>query len=968
MKNLYLFLLLLSGLSFGQNCGEVFTDSGINSNYGNNTDQIFTICPSEIGQMVTVSFTMFQVEIGYDALYVYDGNSTSAPQIMSNNGGGNVPGGLPGGFWGSAIPSSFTASNPDGCLTFRFISDSGVTDLGWSANVSCEPLPPINCERPDSLTASNISQTSALLGWTEPNQTVTQWEVLVLPYGAIAPSAAIHGTPTSDNAYLIATLVPATYYAFYVRGVCSDSGYSQWTLARVFATLPTNDECDTATVLPVNSGSQCLVTTTSNLNGATMSNEAIGSCAGTPDDDIWFQFTATNPIHRISLQNLPGNSTNNINYAVYSGTCESLTPFVCGNDPANAAWGNFVVGATYFIRVFSTLAETQIVNFKICINTPSVCETAQAICPDQSYPNTTGTPNTGSAGCLFVTPNPAFFSLKVGAPGTIKLHIAQSTNGSIPDLESDFVYWGPFASTDEACTAIANNAAPNTGDGCGYSIASTDIVTIPNAETGDYYIFMVTNFANQNGTIKFTVDPTSTGSVDCPGIHMNAFLDSNTNGIKDSGEPDFPLGQFSYQINGDGEIHYASSSSGAYTIYESDSSNIYDLGYLVNSEFSTLYNCTTVYTGIGVSTGVADYFFPVTIEQDATDISVSLVPLSPVRAGLTYINKLVYTNTGNQTVSGVVTFGQDNVVSIASVSEPGIVANSNGFTLAFTDLAPYGSRTIFVTMNVPPIPQVTIGQMVTTSASITPADDELPANNMAVLSQPVMAAWDPNDKTEAHGPRILADAFTPQDYLYYTIRFENTGNLAAIDVSIIDLLDAQLDETSVETTAASHGYTLERTANQLTWVFRDINLPVSVENADIGKGFVSFRVKPKPGFSVGDAIPNTASILFDANPAIVTNTFETEFVNALGNATIMNGKVSIYPNPTHSSINVKMTQTAETIALITVYDIVGKSVKTMQGISSHDANVDVSDLSAGIYLIEIQTGSGNKLLKKLVKQ
>ena len=66
--------------------------------------------------------------------------------------------------------------------------------------------------------------------------------------------------------------------------------------------------------------------------------------------------------------------------------------------------------------------------------------------------------------------------------------------------------------------------------------------------------------------------------------------------------------------------------------------------------------------------------------------------------------------------------------------------------------------------------------------------------------------------------------------------------------------------------------------NKLIWNFYDINLPPTISDPILSHGFVQFKVKPVSGFSVGTIIPNTADIYFDYNPAIVTNTFETDFV------------------------------------------------------------------------------------------
>jgi len=44
---------------------------------------------------------------------------------------------LLGKFCGDDIPGPFIADNPDGALTFRFISDFSVTKSGWEALIEC---------------------------------------------------------------------------------------------------------------------------------------------------------------------------------------------------------------------------------------------------------------------------------------------------------------------------------------------------------------------------------------------------------------------------------------------------------------------------------------------------------------------------------------------------------------------------------------------------------------------------------------------------------------------------------------------------------------------------------------------------------------------------------------------------------------------------------------------------------------
>ena len=105
-------------------CSGIFYDSGgPNSSYGNNLNYTMTFYPGTEGAMVSVNFTQFNTESGYDYLYIYNGTSTSAPQI--------------GQYDGTTSPGTVMATNEAGALTFKFTSDSGVNAAGWVATVSC---------------------------------------------------------------------------------------------------------------------------------------------------------------------------------------------------------------------------------------------------------------------------------------------------------------------------------------------------------------------------------------------------------------------------------------------------------------------------------------------------------------------------------------------------------------------------------------------------------------------------------------------------------------------------------------------------------------------------------------------------------------------------------------------------------------------------------------------------------------
>jgi hypothetical protein len=202
--------------------------------------------------------------------------------------------------------------------------------------------------------------------------------------------------------------------------------------------------------------------------------------------------------------------------------------------------------------------------------------------------------------------------------------------------------------------------------------------------------------------------------------------------------------------------------------------------------------------------------------------------------------------------------------------------------------------------------------------------------------------------------------------LYYTIRFQNTGTANAINVRIEDLLDAQLDEQSIRMISASHSYVLERINNKLVWHFDYIQLPGAVQNEELSKGYIYFKIKLKPGFTVGDIIPNTAQIYFDTNPAIITNTFATEFVSTLSTNTFSPENSIIFPNPATNFVQISLINSAELIGTIELVDLLGKSIKKWTNVASNQTSIPVSELSKGVYFIEINTESNLKIVKKLV--
>ena len=459
-----------------------------------------------------------------------------------------------------------------------------------------------------------------------------------------------------------------------------------------------------------------------------------------------------------------------------------------------------------------------------------------------------------------------------------------------------------------------------------------------------------------------------TNNAQCPeSLQLIAFIDLNANGIKDSNETIFNSGNYVYNINNSSTPLFGYASNTSFSIFDSNPTNTYNLSFAVPSILAPYYSSATTYSNISIPTGSGStsYYFPIIQLQPYNDLEVQLISYGNPRPGFNHYNTIYYKNKGTQTVSsGTVTFTKSATVSITNISQTGTTPNATGFTYNFTNLLPNEQRVILVEMLVPTIPTVALGDLVSNTASSTPTvGDAFPLDNTTTLSQIIVGSYDPNDKAEAHGGKIAINNFSSNDYLEYTIQFENTGTASAQFIRVEDLLDASLNPNSIVMLSSSHNYNLKRVGNKLTWNFFNINLPTTTANPSSSHGFVHFKIKPTAGYTVGTIIPNSAAIYFEYNPPIFTNTFNTQFVAALNNTTFANQGFTLYPNPAQKTLQLQ-SNSDSTIDQITITDLSGKVILVQ---TQNTTTVNVEQLSNGMYFLEIQSGD-QKVTKKFIKE
>ncbi|MCB0399630.1 MAG: T9SS type A sorting domain-containing protein [Winogradskyella sp.] len=353
------------------------------------------------------------------------------------------------------------------------------------------------------------------------------------------------------------------------------------------------------------------------------------------------------------------------------------------------------------------------------------------------------------------------------------------------------------------------------------------------------------------------------------------------------------------------------------------------------------------------------------------DISVDIVRISPPpRPGFVYSNRLYVSNEHTTTVeNGNVEFLYDDQLLFQdmSFSNPNLSATplTNGFSVDFTSLE--AGEEVYVDLNFLLPSDVPLGTILISNATYTTdSADFNPINNSSILTLSVVGSYDPNDKMESHGPDVIYDDFINSDeWLYYTIRFQNIGTAEAIFVRIEDELDIHLDERTFQMLRSSHDYSVTRVGNNIEWYFDDINLPAEQDDPAGSVGFVYFRIKPKPGYAIGDIIPNTAAIYFDFNTPIITNTFNTSFVETLSDNDFKNIEVHIYPNPSNDKVSIALGENVLNITKVSLLDIQGKTINIPKKEFNNAVELDVSTLNAGLYFIQLSSGN-NLIIEKLV--
>jgi hypothetical protein len=266
-----------------------------------------------------------------------------------------------------------------------------------------------------------------------------------------------------------------------------------------------NDDCLNATTLSVNAFNSCLVTATGDTSAAT---ESLAGCSGTADDDVWYSFTALSPTQII---NVTPSTLTNVVFEVFDGSCDNMVSMMCidetsGSAAETAPITGFIVGNTYYVRVYSEAEAAGQGGFTICISAPpNPCLAITEI-------DTCGTTINQIIPAGYGSYNN--FACGDNAIGVEHIYVFTPTqNGDYYIVQNNA--FGPV----NYQIMLANNGCSEFGWNCIATLEGNSVSPYIDLNDGDEYYIMIDPLSATGGTVNFTLAcrPPTPANDECAG-------------------------------------------------------------------------------------------------------------------------------------------------------------------------------------------------------------------------------------------------------------------------------------------------------------------------------------------------------------------------------------------------------------------------------------------------------------------
>ncbi|PQJ12529.1 hypothetical protein CJD36_001915 [Flavipsychrobacter stenotrophus] len=403
-------------------------------------------------------------------------------------------------------------------------------------------------------------------------------------------------------------------------------------------------------------------------------------------------------------------------------------------------------------------------------------------------------------------------------------------------------------------------------------------------------------FVNTSGSSVITL------GTSCSPLTGTFYIDSNADCIYQPGE--VLLGYWPYALinNTLGDTTYGwCDDSGRYALPLIDGYSYTIVadptGYFggLGTTLTTSCPVTGLYTTISVagSSYIQDFAFSCA-PPSAIDMSVSgwgwgFVPGDTGIVGIWSSN---YTGYTCNTLTSTITLTLDPLLTYIGMWNGPAPTSVSGSTLTWVFSTVNDLFDFSANVKVSTSTTATMGAAVCNTIYVSPTsltDPDL-TNNTYPWCQPVLSAWDPNDKYVSplgSGTQGYIPNGTPLSYL---VHFQNTGTAAARNITVADTINTNLDLSTLTVIGSSAPVLVfHEPGNRVKFRFNDINLPDSNADRAGSNGYIAFNIMPKPALAPGTQITNIVGIYFDYNPAVITNTA----LNTINNVATITGSNTV---------------------------------------------------------------------------
>ncbi len=443
---------------------------------------------------------------------------------------------------------------------------------------------------------------------------------------------------------------------------------------------------------------------------------------------------------------------------------------------------------------------------------------------------------------------------------------------------------------------------------------------------------------------------------DCGGLSGNSWYDVDGDCMRDGNEVGIPgsvlniePGGYFALTNGNGD-YTLNLPAGAYTLTQTNPTLIPICPATQPVPFSItgapvvqdLANGSTQPLDLGIQTGNTFARPGFATRLYATARNHSPQPSGPVTVTCTYDPALTFVGT-----------------------TPAATVNGNTLTWEVPAFNSFGAASFNVDLVVPVATPLGTELVSTWTVSNTLPDANA-ANDSEVSLRTVTGSYDPNVKEvrTSSGTSETQYFLGVDQYLDYTIHFQNTGTDTAFTVVVTDTLDAALDMASFQQGTTSHPCTVDFLAGRVVrWTFPNILLVDSTTNEGGSHGLTTFRIRLAEPIVSGMLIPNAADIFFDFNPPIRTPdaVIVTDVLTGLRTPT--DAAVHVVPNPAHDRMSVVGAPDA-----VRVIVMAADGRRVLEHDLRNGPTWSVSALPTGLYTVQVVAASGAVRSTRVVKQ